>query len=82
MRINQNDVQLQDEICATFFNLYILAKALAFAKFLSDRWFMNKPHYLVFYVTLSIGFLGCQKDVETVKEHIDKAEKPIQAPKP
>ena len=61
------------------FSIFIFwQKLLAFAKFLSDSWPMNKPHYLVFYVTLSIGFLGCQKDVETVKEHIDKAEKPIQ----
>ena len=45
---------------------------------------MNKPHYLVFYVTLSIGFLGCQKDVETVEENSEfvisheEDEKPIQ----
>ena len=61
------------------FSIFIFwQKLLAFAKFLSDSWPMNKPHYLVLYVTLSIGFLGCQKDVETVKEHIDQAEKPIQ----
>ena len=39
---------------------------------------MNKPHYLILCVTLSIGFLGCQKDVETFRKHIDQSEKPIQ----
>ena len=54
-----------------------------FAKFLSTQ-SMKKPHYLILCLTLSIGFLGCQKDVETVEENSDltlsheQDEKPIQ----
>jgi PBP1b-binding outer membrane lipoprotein LpoB len=39
---------------------------------------MKKPHHLILCLTLSLGFLGCQKDVETVEENSDQAEKPIQ----
>ena len=39
---------------------------------------MNKRHYRILCVALSLGFLGCQKDVETVEENSDQAEKPIQ----
>jgi hypothetical protein len=39
---------------------------------------MKKPHYLILFLTLSMGFLGCQKDVETVDVNSDQAEKPIQ----
>ena len=39
---------------------------------------MNKRHYLILSVALSLGFLGCQKDVETVDVNSDQAEKPIQ----
>ena len=45
---------------------------------------MIKPHYLILCLTLSMGFLGCQKDVETVEENSEitlsheQAEKPIQ----
>ena len=39
---------------------------------------MNKRHYLILCLALSLGFLGCQKDVETVDVNSDQAEKPIQ----
>ena len=39
---------------------------------------MSKPHYLILCLTLSLGFLGCQKDVEMVKENGGQDEKPIQ----
>jgi len=39
---------------------------------------MKKPHHLILCLTLSLGFLGCQKDVETVDVNSDQAEKPIQ----
>jgi hypothetical protein len=39
---------------------------------------MKKPHYLILCLTLSIGFLGCQKDVETVEKNGEQDEKPIQ----
>ena len=45
---------------------------------------MKKQHYLILCVTLSIGFIGCQKDVEMVKENgeltlsHEQDEKPIQ----
>ena len=39
---------------------------------------MKKPHYLILCLTLSIGFIGCQKDVEMVKENGEQDEKPIQ----
>ena len=39
---------------------------------------MNKRHYLILCLALSLGFLGCQKDVETVYVNSDQAEKPIQ----
>ena len=39
---------------------------------------MIKKHYLILSVALSLGFLGCQKDVETVDVNSDQAEKPIQ----
>jgi len=45
---------------------------------------MKKPPYLILCLTLSIGFLGCQKDVETVEENSEitlsheQDEKPIQ----
>ena len=39
---------------------------------------MNKRHYLILCVALSLGFLGCQKDVETVDVNSEQAEKPIQ----
>jgi len=48
-----------------------------FAKFLSTQ-SMKKPHHLILCLTLSLGFLGCQKDVETVDVNSDQAEKPIQ----
>ena len=51
---------------------------LAFAKFLPNQIIMSKIHYLILCVALSLGFLGCQKDVETVEENSDQAEKPIQ----
>ena len=38
---------------------------------------MKKPHYLILFITLSLGFLGCQKDVVTVKENSEQDEKPI-----
>lgn len=45
---------------------------------------MKRQHYLIFCVSLSLGFFGCQKDVETVEENKElplsneQAEKPIQ----
>ena len=45
---------------------------------------MNKKYYLIFCVALSLGFLGCQKDVKTVDEKSEPTvsheqdEKPIQ----
>ena len=45
---------------------------------------MKKQHYLILCVTVSLGFFGCQKDVETVKENKEamvsheQDEKPIQ----
>ena len=39
---------------------------------------MKKPHYLILFITLSLCFLGCQKDVETVEENGEQDEKPIQ----
>ena len=39
---------------------------------------MNKRHYRILCVALSLGFLGCQKDVETVDVNSEQAEKPIQ----
>ena len=39
---------------------------------------MKKPHYLILFITLFLGFLGCQKDVVTVKENSEQDEKPIQ----
>lgn len=39
---------------------------------------MKKQHYLILCITLSMGFLGCQKDVETVEENSEQTEKPIQ----
>jgi hypothetical protein len=45
---------------------------------------MERLHYLIFCVTLSLGSFGCQKDVETVEENKElphshkQAEKPIQ----
>ena len=39
---------------------------------------MNKRHNLIICVALSLGFLGCQKDVKTVEENNEQAEKPIQ----
>jgi hypothetical protein len=39
---------------------------------------MKKPHYLILCLTLSIGFLGCQKDIETVEKNGEQDEKPIQ----
>ena len=45
---------------------------------------MEKPYYLILCVTLSLGFLGCQKDIETVEENSEltvsnkQDEKPIQ----
>ena len=45
---------------------------------------MSRPHYLILCLTLSLGFLGCQKDVETVEENNEltlsneQDEKPIQ----
>ena len=39
---------------------------------------MSKPHYLMLCLTLSLGFLGCQKDVEMVKDNGGQDEKPIQ----
>ena len=51
---------------------------LAFAKFLPNQIIMSKIHYLILCAALSLGFLGCQKDVETVEENNDQVEKPIQ----
>ena len=48
-----------------------------FAKFLYMQ-SMKKLHYLILFITLSLGFLGCQKDVEKVDSNNDQAEKPIQ----
>ena len=45
---------------------------------------MSSIHYLILCVALSLGFLGCQKDVETVEENSEitlsheQDEKPIQ----
>ena len=39
---------------------------------------MKKLHHLILFITLSLGFLGCQKDVVTVKENSEQDEKPIQ----
>lgn len=45
---------------------------------------MSKIHYLILCVALSLGFLGCQKDAETVEENNEltlsneQDEKPIQ----
>ena len=39
---------------------------------------MKKLHYLILCLALSLGFLGCQKDVKTVEENNEHAEKPIQ----
>ena len=39
---------------------------------------MKKQHYLILCVTLSLGFLGCQKDVETVDKNSEQTEKSIQ----
>ena len=45
---------------------------------------MSKKLYLILCVALSLGFLGCQKDVETVQENNEltlsneQDEKPIQ----
>lgn len=39
---------------------------------------MSNPHYLILCLTLSLGFLGCQKDVEMVKDNGGQDEKPIQ----
>jgi hypothetical protein len=45
---------------------------------------MKRQHYLIFCVSLSLGFFGCQKDVKTVEENKElplsneQAEKPIQ----
>ena len=51
---------------------------LAFAKFLTNQLPMYKKNYLILCVALSLGFLGCQKDVETVEENSEQDEKPIQ----
>ena len=83
MRMNQNDVQHRTKFVELFLIFIFWHKPLAFAKFLSDRWPMSKPHYLILCLTLSMGFLGCQKDVETVEDNSeitlshDQAEKPI-----
>ena len=39
---------------------------------------MSKPHYSILCLTLSLGFLGCQKNVETDDANSVQAEKPIQ----
>ena len=45
---------------------------------------MKRQHYLILCVSLSLGFIGCQKDVETVEENSEltvshaQVEKPIQ----
>ena len=39
---------------------------------------MKKPHYLILCLTLSMGSLGCQKDVKMVEENSEQDEKPIQ----
>jgi hypothetical protein len=82
--MNQNDVQLRTKFVKLFLTFIFSHKPLAFAKFSSDKKLMNSKHYLILCLTLSMGFLGCQKDVETVEENSeitlshDQAEKPIE----
>ena len=75
---NRNDVQPQDEICGTFLTFIFRHKLLAFAEFLSDQRSMSRKHHLILCVTLSLGFIGCQKDVETIEENGEYNQKPIQ----
>ena len=82
MRMNQNDVQHRIKFVRLFI-LNILSLTPAFAKFLSTQ-SMEKPYHLILCVALSLGFLGCQKDIETVEENSEltvsnkQDEKPIQ----
>ena len=45
---------------------------------------MKKPHCIILCITLILGFIGCQKDVETIEENSEltvsneQDEKPIQ----
>ena len=39
---------------------------------------MSKLHYLILCVAVSLAFVGCQKDVETVDVNSEQDEKPIQ----
>ena len=76
--MNQNDVQLRTKFVKLFLAFIFSHKPLAFAKFSSDKKLMNSKHYLILCLTLSMGFLGCQKDFETVEENNEQTEKPIQ----
>ena len=84
MRMNQNDVQLRTKFVEFFLTFIFSHKPLAFAKFSSDKKPMNSKHYLILCVTLPLGFIGCQKDVETLEESSEltlsheRDEKPIQ----